>query len=123
MWLGVDISSAVELPPIRWFAGNRPTPEVAQSPQVDLQTMADGTMKASILPTVLRTWPLSWEALTATELATLTALRDLKQELVFQNNWESAAWYYVVIQDFRVSKFIGCGTVLFNVQFTVQQLR
>jgi hypothetical protein len=123
MYLGADISSATKLPALRWLAGNRPTIEVGQSPQVDLQTMADGTIKASFLPTVLRSWPLVWEALTSTELAALVALRDLRQELVFQNNWESATWFYVVIQDFRVSDFIGAGTPLYNVSMTLQQLR
>lgn len=124
MYLGLDISSAVMLPRLRWFNGNRPTIEVDQSPQVDIQTMADGSIKSSVREKILRTWPLSWEALTDSEITTLKTIRDYKTELVFQNNWEEATWYYVIIQDFKVSSVVYIGTTpLYSVSMTLRQTR
>jgi hypothetical protein len=124
VYLGVDISSAVKLPRLRWFAGNRPSIPIEFPAQIEYTTMSDGTLKANIKETMLRTWPLSWEALTSAELAPLKALNALRQELVFQYGWDDTNWYYVTIDGFKYEPLVYVGpTPLYSVSFSVRQMR
>jgi len=64
--------------------------------KVDSAVMSDGNTRYAFFADQRR-WQLSWVTLTAAQLADLITLRGYNQTLRFQNNYESATYYTVVI--------------------------
>jgi len=76
--------------------------------KISKATMSDGSTRYAFYGRK-RTWQLTWMTpLSLADRQTLENLQALNQVLKFQNNWESATWYDVVIINFSfVSLPIG----------------
>jgi hypothetical protein len=109
IYLGLTISGATLLPPIRWEGGGTPTFPIDYSKQVDRAGMLSGAQRFNFRSHHPRRWPLAWEMLTAAELATFLTLNGDSQELYFQNNWEDATWRQVVIVSFGYEPYLRAG--------------
>jgi len=118
--------SEITLPVIRSFGGGDPGLEFGWDPQVDLQTMSDGSLRAAFFGNGKRAWSYVNGAITAAELAAIQAVIDLRAALRFQNNWESATWYDVIVTEFShpsISTMLGnLSGYRFAVSIKIQQL-
>jgi hypothetical protein len=109
IYLGLTESGAILLPPIRWTGGGSPSFPIDYSKQVDKASMLSGARRFNFRVWHPRTWPLAWEMLTAAETAEMRTLRGYNQELMFQNNWESADWIMVTMMDLQVEPYLKAG--------------
>ncbi|OQB57146.1 MAG: hypothetical protein BWX98_01635 [Candidatus Aminicenantes bacterium ADurb.Bin147] len=64
--------------------------------------MSDGSYRVALYKNK-RTWTLTWDNLTDAQLAILESVHAYNTALRFQNGWVSAAWYNVVIADYRTN--------------------
>lgn len=89
------------LPPLNWTGttpGNYPE---SMRRNVEAQTMLDGTIRYNFKESNQRSWSLSWEMLTQTQVETLQGLADLRQTLRFWNGLAVApAWANVVVSSY-----------------------
>lgn len=116
-------TEAILLPPVRWINGNDPGIPTDRSNQVDKATMLDGSKHHNFREHSPARWNLQWEMLTATELALLLSLKNRRVALDFQNNWESDAWYQVIISDFQFTPILRLGSAAcrYNVMMLIEQ--
>lgn len=89
---------------------------------METATVSDGNVRYAMYAGH-RAWALSWTQLTAAELTTLKTLRGYNQTLRFQDNYESATWYTVVITSFSYDTINagGTGTVYYTAEMTIEQ--
>ena len=118
--------SEIELPAIRSFGGGEPGLDFGFDPQVEMTKMSDGTLRAAFVGDGKMSWTYQSGAITVTELASVKAIAVNRRALHFQNNWESAAWYDVVITEFSyrsVSTLMGNLSVYkYSVSLKIQEL-
>jgi hypothetical protein len=111
IYLGPTASAITPLPPIRWTGGGDPGLPIDYSKQADKSSMLSGAQRFNIRSKQPHRWTLTWEMLTAAELADMIVLNEHNHELYFQNNWESADWKEVVITGFEYNVVINAGSV------------
>jgi hypothetical protein len=97
--LGIS-GSEVTLPQISWNAGSPPGMPVTHNKTIDSARMSDGTVLYALFGIKLE-WTITWNNLTYTELSSLQTIHGYNVALRFQNNWDSATWYNVVILSFK----------------------
>jgi hypothetical protein len=110
IYLGLTISGASLLPPIRWINGNAPGLPTAYPNRVDEAIMLDGSVHFNFRSKHQRRWVLSWEMITTAEFAAMLALKQNNRALYFQNNWEDATWRLVVITNFEYDPVLSAGS-------------
>lgn len=89
--------------------------------KIEAATMSDGNMRYAFYAGQRR-WSLSWVQLTAAQLAALVTLRGYNQTLRYQDNYESATWYTVVITSFSYDMInAGASTQYYTAQMTLEQ--
>lgn len=120
--------SELTLPPVR-FRGGDPSPAdmpTTYDKNVDRQVQLDGTVRTNYLPNFLRVWPLVFDWLTAAELATLQTLAAYTQKLHYQNNNESATWYWVDMTDFSstlIASTLRLAAVRYSATMTLKEVK
>jgi hypothetical protein len=83
--------------------------------------MSNGSIRYACFPNQRR-WQLSWVQLTAAELAALVTLCGYNQELRYQDNYESATWYTVVITSFAYDMINpGATTQYYVAQMSIEE--
>lgn len=91
--------------------------------KMDAAVMSDGNTRYGFYAGQ-RTWQLSFVNLTAAQLTALETLRGYNQTLRFQNNYDSATWYTVVITAFAYDCInAGASTQYYTAQMTLEQAR
>jgi hypothetical protein len=125
IYLGLTQSGAVLLPKIRWTGGGNPTIGTNYPKQVERVGTLGGTQRFNFKSHHPAHWTLSWEMLTAAELAVLKALKAYNQELWFQNNWEDATWHLVAITDFNPEPFLKAGSTAcrYSLSMTLEEVQ
>jgi hypothetical protein len=125
IYLGLTISGATLLPPIRWTGGQSPEMTISRSKQIESAGMLDGSKRYNIRSKHPRKWPLSWEMLTTAQMASFDLLYSYNTALYFQNNWEGPTWRRVVIVDYDPEPVIGLGptTCRWNLRMTLEEIR
>ncbi len=118
--------SEITLPPIRSFGGGEPGMGFGWDPQADIQQMSDGSLRAIFSGDGKRNWTYNNGAVTADELSAIAAVVRPRGVLKFQNNWEDALWYDVVVTEFSyasVSTMLGnLSDYKFSVSLKIQEL-
>lgn len=94
--LGIS-GSETTLPQINWMgsegAPDIPTDETKNIAKIE---MSDGSRRYANLIGKKR-WILRWDYLSYAEIEAIGTLKDYNQILRFQNNWESADYFNVVV--------------------------
>jgi hypothetical protein len=131
---GIDVAdiylgptgAEILLPPIRRIGSFDARIPVDYSKQIDKATMLDGQTRANFRSHHPRRWgPIEWEAITAAERANFIALRNRNERLRFQNGFEGATWYCVIIADMRIDvdvKHSCTGDTRFSVSMTLEEM-
>ncbi len=89
--------------------------------QMSAAVMSDGNTRYAFYAGQ-RTWQISWTDLTAAQLSTLTTLRGYNQTLRFQNNFDSATWYTVVVTSFSYDAINpGESTIYYTATMQLEQ--
>jgi hypothetical protein len=89
--------------------------------KIDATVMSDGNTRYAFYASQRR-WQLDFVWLTAAELAALVTLRGYNQSLRYQNNYESATWYTVVITSFSYDVIDPTATtVYYTASMTLEQ--
>lgn len=125
LYLG-PIGAEILLPPVRRIGGFDAAIPVDYGKQIDKATMLDGQTRANFRSHHPRRWgPIEWEAITAAERANFIWLRSRNSSLRFQNNYEGATWYCVIISDMRIDVDVrhSCvGDSRFTVSMTLEEM-
>lgn len=87
--------SEVTLPTVQWL-GLAPEFPVYYIRQIEEKRMSDGSMRYGFYKDQ-REWYLEWGFITKIQLDSILTLCGHKEVLKFQNNYEDATWYDVVI--------------------------
>jgi hypothetical protein len=113
--------SEVTLPQPQARGGVPPGMPVGYAKQISWTTMADGSTRGVTKRYHPQTFSLSWEQLTAAELATLQTLANYNVRLHYQNAWFDATWGWVRITAFRTTPVVYLGTTLFSASLEFQE--
>jgi len=113
--------SEITLPQPQARGGVPPGMPVGYAKQISWTTMADGSTRGVTKRYHPRTFSLSWEQLTAAELAPIETEARRNVRLRYQNNWYSADWIWVRITALRPNPVVYLGTVLFSAQLEFQE--
>jgi len=89
------VGDIITLPKVQWTEGP-PDFSTSTVKQIEEKRMSDGSLRFGFWGRK-REWPLFWGFLTLEQLDILRDLHALNQTMKFQNNWEDATWYDVVI--------------------------
>lgn len=111
IYLGTAMSGSEMhlLPKIRWVNGRDPSLPVDAPKSVDQATMLDGSWRFNKRETSPRSWSLDWEMLTTAEMTEMLEIWATNDDLYFQNNWEDATWWTVVMADFQYRPNLRLG--------------
>lgn len=90
--------------------------------QVSFETMSDGSMRGNAKSKSPATFSLSWEQLTAAEVATIEAEVVRNVRLRYQNAWHSTTWYWVMVSEWEVDPVAYLGTVLYRARLELQEV-
>lgn len=97
--LGV-LGSEYDLPAISWPTGSPPDLTEENDLNLESEKMLDGSERHNYGEATLRTWPLTWNSLTAAQKATLDTIKALKVELNFISEYHAVTSATVVVQEF-----------------------
>jgi len=116
--------SEVTLPEIKWLGSSPPNLPVNVDKSISEAKMSDGSRRYAFYAEK-KSWILSWEGLTSSELDTLKTLYSYNQVLHFQNNWEDSTWYNVVITSFNYEPIVityAMGTTKYRATMTLKEV-
>jgi len=91
--------SETTLPTLRWMGSRPPKLPVSNEKQIAEARMSDGTIRYAMFKRKQR-FMLEWGYISLSDLDILKGLHALNQTLHFQNNFEDATWYDVIILSF-----------------------
>ena len=114
--------SEVTLPQCQARGGQPPSMARGKVKQVTIETMQDGSARSNSKSFSPQTFSLSWEQLTAAQVATIETEVNRNVRLRYQNNWHSATWYWVMVMDFKVDPVVYLGTVLYSARLELQEV-
>ena len=113
--------SEVTLPQPQARGGVPPGMPVGYVKQMDRTTMADGSTRYNTRAYHPRTFSLSWEQLTAVQIAAIEVEIKRNVRLHYQNNWYSADWIWVWVTSWRPNPVVYLGTMLFSAQLELEE--
>lgn len=124
IYLGIS-GSEVTLPVINAIDGTVPDGGVNRNKEIRKAVMSDGSPRYGLLA-MKREWPpLEWGLLTYAQIQVLEALHSLNVPLRYQNNYESATWYDVIIISFsyrELRRISSATTRWYSASMTLAEL-
>lgn len=100
------LGSEYDLPDITWPTGS--PPDLTEENDLNLETdkMLDGSERHNFGETTIRSWPLTWNSLTAAQKATLDTIAALKAELNFVSEYHGVTSATVIVTEWTPAQRI-----------------